>query len=323
MARLPTPLEPLDRLRAEIGGPRIWVKRDDITEGLAGGNKLRKLEFTVGQALADGADVLITAGAKQSNHCRQTAFAALRHGLGCHLVLAGRPPTDALDGNLLLDELLGAEITYVTGEEFEELPTIFEALSENYRREGSQPFCIPLGASDEIGLWGYIECAGELQKDFAAHGIEPSHIVSATGSGGTLAGLMLGAQRYGLDAEVLGIAVSRDREFFEAKTDELFERWSARYGEPVAPDLSPLALLDRYVAPGYGKAGPNVFRTIGLVARLEGIVFDPVYTGKAFDGLLQEIEAGRFDDDGDVVFLHTGGIYSVFTHRERFTEPSS
>lgn len=323
LARLPTPLERLEKLRAVAGGPTIWVKRDDLTEGPAGGNKLRKLEFSVGQALADGADVLITAGAKQSNHCRQTAFAAARLGLRCHLVLAGRPPRSAPDGNLLLDDLMGAEITYVSEAEFERLPELFEALSHRYREQGASPFCIPVGASDEIGLWGYIECARELGNDFAHNGIEPTHIVAAIGSGATHGGLMVGAGMFGLGAEVLGVTVSRDPSRLQAEIRRLHRRWSERYrrsldlGDPVP------RILGGYVAPGYGRAAAGVYETIREIARLEGLVLDPVYTGKAFDALLQEIRGGRFRDSEDIVFIHTGGIYAIFPHRDRFTRDRS
>ncbi len=317
LARLPTPLEPLDNLHRAIGGPRIWVKRDDLTEGPAGGNKLRKLEYSIGTALETGADVLITAGAKQSNHCRQTAFAAARLGLDCHLVLAGGPPRSALDGNLLLDDLMGAKLTYVSGAEFEQLPEVFERLCAEHRANGSNPFCIPVGASDEVGLWGYIECARELKRNFEELGIEPSHVVSAVGSGTTLGGLMLGAHIHGLHAEMLGVVVARDRTHFEVTLARLFDDWSTRYGAPLDVEL-PLRLLDGYIAPGYGQAVPRVFETIRRVASLEGLVFDPVYTGKAFDALIQEIEAGRFSGTDDIVFIHTGGIYGVFPQRDRF-----
>lgn len=318
LARLPTPLQPLDRLGAEIGGPRIWLKRDDLTEGPAGGNKLRKLEFAIGQALADGADVVITAGAAQSNHCRQTAFAAARFGLGCHLLLAGPESASPPDGNLLLDELFGADITYVDPDAFGDLAPVFDAASDRHRREGSTPFCIPVGASDEIGLWGYVEAGAELAVDVERAGIEPSHVVAACGSGGTHAGLLVGAERAGLASQILGISVSRSTETLAARMPDLIDRWNRRYGQSVDVDADRSVILDDYIAPGYGKAEPRVYETIRLLGRLEGVVFDPVYTGKAFDGFLREIEGGRFDGSDDVIFLHTGGIYAVFPHRAQF-----
>ncbi len=318
LARLPTPLQPLDRLRAVVGGPRIWLKRDDLTEGAAGGNKLRKLEFAIGQALAEEADVVITAGASQSNHCRQTAFAAARFGLRCHLVLAGPAPASAPDGNLLLDELFAAEITYVDPDVFDDLAPVFEQVSDQHRREGSTPFCIPVGASDEIGLWGYVEAAAELAGDVERLAIDPTHLVAAVGSGGTHAGLLVGAERAGLAAQVLGISVSRSTETLLERTPDLVDRWNRRYGQAVEVDEHRSVIVDDYIAPGYGRAEARVYETIRLLGRLEGVVFDPVYTGKAFDGLLREIEAGRFDGSDDIVFVHTGGIFAVFPHRDRF-----
>ena len=212
LAHLPTSLQLLENLSAETSGPRIWIKRDDLTEGVAGGNKIRKLEFSVGQALAEGADLLMTAGAKQSNHCRATASVAARLGLGCHLVLAGKPedagrPEDVgrsedvgkrrgppLDGNLLLDDLMGASVTYIHPNEIEELPAIYDRLGAELREEGRRPFTIPLGATDALGVWGYIECARELKSDFAQHGISPSHVVCPLGTGGTVGGLPRGAR---------------------------------------------------------------------------------------------------------------------------------
>lgn len=319
LARLPTPLQPLDNLSAEIGGPRIWIKRDDLTEGPAGGNKLRKLEFSVGQALADGADLLITAGANQSNHCRQTAFAAARLGLRCHLVLRGRPPSGAPDGNLLLDDLFGAEISHVDQATFDDLPAHIEELMAEHRGRGSRPFWIPVGASDGIGMWGYIEAAAELAADFDRADLDPSHLVAAVGSGGTQAGLVVGAARHGLAADIVGFSVSRPSSSLRSQIDHLITQWSQRYHQPSPGDGGRTIILDRAIEPGYGKAFPQVYETIRRVARFEGIVLDPVYTGKAFDAMLTEIDGGRLADATDIVFLHTGGIYSVFPHRDGFS----
>lgn len=318
LARLPTPFEAVIEPQTDAGRPRIWVKRDDLTEGPAGGNKLRKLEYAIGQARADGADVLITAGASQSNHCRQTAFAAARLGLGCHLILSEDHPPAALDGNLLLDQLMGATITSVTSQEFDELPAIFDQVAEQYRARGSRPFVIPVGASDEIGLWGYINAARELKADFDACDVRPSHIVAAVGSGGTHAGLMLGADLAGLETEILGISVSRSSESLARRVGRLHGRWSERYGIGLPPSSQSVEILDQYVAPGYGLAAPEVYQTIKRVAGRTGLVLDPVYGGKAFHGLERELATGRFDGSTDIVFLHTGGIYGVFPHRKHF-----
>ncbi len=318
LAHLPTPLQLLENVSAEVGGPRIWVKRDDLTEGVAGGNKIRKLEFSVAQALGEGANLLMTAGAKQSNHCRATASVAARLGLGCHLVLAGKPEEPPFDGNLLLDDLMGASVTYIRPEEIDQLPEIYGRLGAELEREGKRPFAIPLGATDAVGVWGYIECARELKDDFARHGISPSHVVCPVGTGGTYGGLMLGALLHGLETRVLGVSVSRPEEVCLVELEELLESWKVvQASELDVAELRP-EILDGYIGPGYGRADPHVYDTIRRVARAEGLVLDPVYTGKTFDALLQEITAGRFVGSSDIVFLHAGGIYGAFPHRQRF-----
>lgn len=313
LARLPTPLEPLDRLSSELGGPRIWLKRDDLTDTAASGNKLRKLEFVVAAALAEQADVLITAGGVQSNHCRATAIVAARLGLSSHLVLRGRP--QAADGNLLLDQMVGAGITFANAAEFDNLDATFEQIAEGYRRQGRRPYCIPVGASDETGLWGYIEAARELKADFGRQNIRPGYLVSAAGSGGTLGGLVLGSCMHGLETQMFAFNVCDDAEWFIDKISRDFERWENRYQPGF--DTSGLAInvIDGYVGPGYARADAHVFDTIRHLARLEGVLLDPVYTGKAFDAMLTEIKAGRFADTTDIVFLHTGGIFGLFPQR--------
>ncbi|HKI73227.1 MAG TPA: pyridoxal-phosphate dependent enzyme, partial [Pseudomonadales bacterium] len=228
LARLPTPLVPLDRLSKDLGGPRIWLKRDDLTDTAACGNKLRKLEFTVARAIEDGADVLITCGGIQSNHCRATAIIAAQLGLRSHLILRGRPEAPA-DGNLLLDRLVGAEVTFAGREQWDDLDGLFEQVEDRYRRAGSRPFSIPTGASDEIGLWGYIEACRELKADFASHNIDPGYLVSAAGSGGTLGGLILGSHLYQLDTTMLAFNVCDDEAWFVAKISADIARWQSRY----------------------------------------------------------------------------------------------
>lgn len=317
LARLPTPLVPLRRLSSMIEGPTIWLKRDDMTDTNASGNKLRKLEFSVARALEEGATTLITCGGVQSNHCRATAIVAASLGLGCHLILRGNEASPA-DGNLLLDRLAGAEISYVSNAQYEELDAIYGEVEEKYRQAGKVPFSIPVGASDETGLWGYIEACGELREDFRQHNIDPGYIVSATGSGGTLGGLIIGRERHELDTTMVAFNVCDDEQWFQEKIRGDLSRWKARYGQDLDTDGLPINVIDGYVGPGYGRAEPDVFKTIKWVARTEGVFLDPVYTGKAFDALLKELEKGRFRDTGDIVFLHTGGIFGLFPHREQF-----
>jgi D-cysteine desulfhydrase len=319
LARAATPLQPLDRLSGLVGGPRIWVKRDDLTGFGLSGNKVRKLEFCIGDALAQGCDTLITCGGVQSNHCRATAVAARQLGLDVHLVLRQDSPAVA-DGNLFIDRLLGADITLLQrGEWAARLDATCAALAADCARRGRKAYTMPVGASDEVGLWGYIAAAGELAEDFAGHGIAPGHIVCATGSGGTQGGLSLGVLLHGIDARVWGVNVCDDEDYFNRKIREDVGRWQRRYGGALGPDDVAVATIDGYVGPGYARATPAVFDVIALVARTEGLLLDPIYTGKAFFGMLEEIKSGRrFAGADDIVFVHTGGFFAAYSQREQF-----
>ncbi|HMV71461.1 MAG TPA: D-cysteine desulfhydrase family protein [Pseudomonadales bacterium] len=315
LARLPTPLEPLDRLSQAIGGPRIWVKRDDLSECAASGNKIRKLEFTMAQALAEGADTLLTCGGLQSNHCRATALLGARLGLGVELVLRGESQ-GVPDGNLFLDRLAGAAVhTYPAQRYQQELDALLATHAARLRAEGRRPFLIPTGASDAIGVWGYVAGAAELAADCARVGIVPRQVVCATGSGGTQAGLTAGLALAGMRAEVWGIAVCDDAAWFRRKVRTDLAAWRQRYGVTLDVEALGVHVLDAYIGAGYARADAAVFATIGELARVEGLVLDPVYTGKAFHGMLQEIRGGRFAGGGDVVFVHTGGLFGLFAQR--------
>ncbi|MEK9871671.1 MAG: D-cysteine desulfhydrase family protein [Gammaproteobacteria bacterium] len=318
LASLPTPLQLLERLSEELG-VRIWLKRDDLTDAVATGNKIRKLEYTIGQALAESADVLVTWGGVQSNHCRATAALAARLGLRAHLLLRGSQPGVA-DGNLLLDQLLGAEVTFLKLPDYQAMDREFDRLTEHYAALGLKTFRIPVGASDEIGLWGYINCAAELKRDFAAAGISPDAIISATGSGGTFAGLILGNALYELGTEIMAINVCDDETYFVNKVTEDFSAWRRRYEATLNPTELPIQVIDGYVGPGYGRATPAIFQTIAKLAQEEGIVLDPVYTGKAFHAMLHEIQTGRLQGMKDIVFIHTGGIFGLFPQKTELLE---
>jgi len=318
LARLPTPLEPLTRLSAAYG-TRIWIKRDDLTDTVASGNKIRKLEYSIGQALAEEADVLVTWGGVQSNHCRATAALAARLGLKSHLVLRGSEPNER-DGNLLIDSLVGAEITFAPPERYQAMDDTYMDLQAEYASQGLKTYRIPVGASDEVGLWGYINCANELKRDFESAGISPDAIVSATGSGGTLAGLIIGNALHELNTRVVAFNVCDDEAYFKHKISKDFVLWRERYGSELDIDQLPINVIDGYVGPGYGRATPEVFETIREVARLEGIVLDPVYTGKAFNALLQEIRSGKFEGLSDIVFIHTGGMLGLFPQKQKLFE---
>lgn len=318
LGQLPTPLRLLERVSADLGGPRIWLKRDDLSGLLLTGNKVRKLEFIVAQALEEGCDTLITCGGIHSNHCRAVAIIAAQLGLeSCLILREDRAPQ--LEGNLLLDHLAGAHLVTVSKQEFQkDLPALFEHWQDFYQVQGKRPFVIPLGGSDAIGVWGYVAACEELKEDFKRHNISPSHLVVATGSGGTQAGLAAGAALHGLQTKVLGMAVCDNAAYFRRKVRSDLEAWRERYQVALAADDLQFETNDFYTGAGYGIADQEVYETIRYVARREGIVFDPVYTGKAFFGLLEEIRAGRFSGSDDIVFIHTGGLYGLFPHAAHF-----
>jgi D-cysteine desulfhydrase len=318
LAVTPTPLQFLPRATARFGqGARLWVKRDDLTGSTLSGNKVRKLEFLIAHARSTGCDTLITCGGLQSNHCRSTALAGAQTGLAVHLLLLGEEPADP-DGNLLLDKLAGATVNcYPRRQYVAEIGDLFAHWARFYEAQGRKALCIPTGASDGTGIWGYIAASQELLADFAAAGIDEAHVVTATGSGGTQAGLTLGALLHGLPATVWGVNVCDDEAYFVAKVAQDVAEWAQRYA-PQPPVQVETRVIDGYVGDGYGIASPEVFGTIRELAALEGIVLDPVYTGKAFHGMIREIAAGRFADRRDIVFLHTGGIYGVFPQRAGF-----
>lgn len=318
LARSPTPLQPLDRLSQHLGGPRIWIKRDDLTGSPLSGNKVRKLEFVVAQAGAECCDTLITCGGLQSNHCRATALVGAQLGMAVHLILRGEQPTD-IDGNLLLDYLCGAQVSCYRPTEYRQrLPELFEYWSQQYRGQGRSPFCIPTGASDEIGVWGYIAACEELAQDFVQHGIRPNFVITATGSGGTQAGLTVGCHLFNLPCTVIGMAVCDDEQYFLDKVLHDLNAWQRRYNIECDLQTLPIEVNADYIGPGYAQATTAVFSTIKTVATLEGIVLDPVYTGKAMHGLLEEIRNGTFAGESDIVFIHTGGVFGLFPQREHF-----
>ncbi|GAB3276424.1 1-aminocyclopropane-1-carboxylate deaminase/D-cysteine desulfhydrase [Parahaliea aestuarii] len=315
LACTPTPLQYLPRATvAWGGGHRLWVKRDDLTGSLLSGNKVRKLEFILAHAQDGGYDTLVTCGGLQSNHCRATAFVAAQAGLKAHLLLRGEPPA-APDGNYFLDLLAGAEVEIHPPQRyFRELQALLARVEADYVAQGRRALVIPTGGSDGLGLWGYIAAAGELGDDLQSAGIDGAHLVCATGSGGTQAGLTLGAALHELPLTVWGVNVCDDEQYFIDKVADDVSDWRKRY--PGQPDATVVArVLDGYVGSGYGEAGREIFDLIRDLARLEGLVLDPVYTGKAFYGMLRELERGRFADCRDIVFVHTGGIFGLMAQR--------
>jgi L-cysteate sulfo-lyase len=316
LARLPTPIEPLDRLTAHLGGPKIYVKRDDETGLGLGGNKLRKLEFLLGEARAQGADVVLTVGAMQSNHARQTAAACARLGLACELILRrSRQASEAYlsGGNVLLDRLLGASITVLDADASRE-----DALAlrvQELQRAGRHPYAIPVGGSSIRGCLGYATCAEEILTQSAELGVKFAAVIVATGSGGTHAGLLAGLHALGSDLPVIGIAIEgtrpeQERLVFGLAAETAHALSAARLG----PER--VTVLDDYAGAGYARPTDDMREALHLAAGFEGLVLDPVYTGKAFAGLIDMIRKRRFTEDSPVLFLHTGGAPGLFAYAD-------
>lgn len=322
LARLPTPLDHVERTSETLGVP-LYFKRDDLTGAALSGNKIRKLEFLLADARAQGADTLITCGGAQSNHCRATALAATRIGMRAHLLLRtedpANPPADT--GNILLDRLAGAEIQWISMAEWRERNALMSAAAEACRARGQVPYVIPEGGSNAIGSWGYVRAAEELAADLRAlpdvHG--GSTIVYAAGSGGTGAGLLLGAKMLGLlgtSMRVVGICVCDDRAYFVDTIHRICSEFDDRYGETIGARVGigrdDIEIVEDYVGLGYGKTRPEELAAARELAGREALILDPTYTGKAFYGLIRELAADRTRFGGRVVFVHTGGIFGLF-----------
>ena len=312
LANLPTPLERMERLSKAIKGPEIWIKRDDETGLATGGNKTRKLEMLIADALAQGAGVVLTAGGVQSNHCRQTAAAAARAGLDCVLVLRGEAlPREQWTGNLLLDDLLGARIWWAGASEG---PDALEAATEAERAAGRKPYAIPVGGSNAVGAAAYAQAFEELWGQMVAQGIDFDRILFASGSGGTQAGLVVGAKACGYRGQVLGISVSRTSEHLREMVSALLEPTAAGLGLDLAFGPEDVQVNDDYLGGGYGVLTDAEREAVRLVARNEGILLDPVYTGKAMAGLLGLVRRGEIGADERVLFWHTGGTPALFAY---------
>lgn len=318
LVHAPTPLEEMPRLSDRLGGPRIYVKRDDATGFAAGGNKGRKLEFLMGAALKAGADTVITTGALQTNHGRQTAAAAAKLGLKCVLVLAdsvaNRSSAYHASGNLLLDRLTGAEIR--------RLPASINAdeemtrIATELRSVGHVPYVIPSGGSSPIGALGYAVAGEEIAQQSEVLGIRPAEVLFATGSGGTQVGLMLGLAAVG--TRVTGICVSRPKEVQLGRMRPLLDRTVSELQLDARLAKIEIDIDDRFIGPGYGQPSPAMVEAVRLAAECEGLFLDPVYTGKGFAGLIQRIREGRYRKDDSVVFVHTGGLPGLFVYDEAF-----
>ncbi|WP_413500071.1 D-cysteine desulfhydrase family protein [Psychrobacter maritimus] len=309
----PTPLIELKRLSNALGGPKIYMKRDDNTGLALGGNKTRKLEFILGDALAKGADTIITAGAIQSNHCRQTAAAAASLGLECHLVLGGEEPALA-SGNLLLDKLFGCHIHWAgANRKGEDIPRIVEQLTN----QGKNVYVVSYGGSSEQGALAFVEAFKELESQRQSMGISLTHIVFASSSGGTQAGLMLGNKIFNSPYQIVGINIDKGETHkvsFDQYTLALANSTAKLIGADCEFTASDLILNSDYVGEGYGVVGALENEAIAMTAQTEGILVDPVYTGRAMGGLIDMIRTGKIKETDSVLFWHTGGAPALFAY---------
>ncbi len=317
LCHLPTPLEEMPALARALGGPRLLIKRDDCTGLATGGNKARKLEYLLGDAVARGADVVITEGGLQSNHCRQTAAAAVRCRLESVLVLS-RGRHAEVTGNLLLDRLLGARVVLVdTGAG--RRPAM-ERIAAELAAEGRRPYLIPTGGSNGLGAVGYVQALRELEAQARGLGIGVDAIVFCSGSGGTHGGLVAGAKLFGSQARIVGISDGEPRASLVAMVCRVAREVGEVLGTPLSVAAGEIEAYDEYAREGYGVANPGMIEALRLVARAEGIVLDPVYTGKAMAGLIDMARKGLFTAKHTVVFLHTGGVAGLFAYREGLAE---
>ena len=323
LAQLPTPIEPLARLAAEAGWPGLYVKRDDMTGLATGGNKTRKLEFALGAALAEGADTVITAGGLQSNHARQTAAAAARSGLRCELVLTSNAPAaDTPDyqesGNMLLDRLLGAQIEVHPAAS--DRQALMAARAEALTGDGRRPYIIPIGASYPTGNLGYVRAALEITAQANDMGLHFDYLVTATSSGGTLAGLAVGFAALNYPIKLIGVDVDDDSKCLSDVIMPQIEATRELLGLDPPPAPSEIEIILGHAGGGYGHDSADMREAVGILASREGLLLDPVYSGKAMAGLIGLARAGRFQTHEKVLFLHTGGAAGLFGYRSYFTE---
>ena len=320
LAHTPTPLEPMKALSAHLGGPRLFVKRDDSTGLALGGNKTRKLEFLIAEALAKGADTVITGGGIQSNHVRQTAAAAAKSGLACDLLLQRTVPWNDPDyeqtGNVFLDRLLGARLHIQ--EAGRDRMTELMRIAGEVEARGGKPYVIPGGGSNATGALGYVACAQELLSQANESGIVIDYVVHPTGSGGTQAGLVAGFAGLNAGATTIGIDIDADADEVTRLVTEIADATAEKLGVDKAAAEAAVVVKAGYGGEAYGLPTREMVEAVELTARLEGIVLDPVYTGKTMAGLIDLVRSGFFKPEETVVFLHTGGMPALFAYRSAF-----
>ena len=322
LTQAPTPLEPMQNLSRLLGGPNLWIKRDDCTGLATGGNKTRKLEYLIGEALAIKADIVITQGATQSNHARQTAAAAAKFGMACEIILEDRTGYRHEDyrksGNVVLDRLLGANLRHVPAGT--DMDAAMAQLAEELKAQGRTPYVIPGGGSNPVGALGYVTCALELAEQANVVGLDIDLLVHATGSTGTQAGLLVGLEGSRAGIPVLGVGVRAPKPVQEDKVYALAARTAELLGVPGAVVRERVVANCDHVGEGYGLPTPGMMEALELVARTEGILLDPVYSGKAMAGLIDLVRKGQFTRGQNIVFLHTGGAVGLFGYVHGWAE---
>lgn len=318
LANLPTRIEKLSRLSEELAGPNIYIKRDDQTGSEMSGNKVRKLEYAVKEALNQGCDTLITCGGIQSNHARATAAVAARLGINSCLLLKSDETPD-VDGNYFLDKVLGADIRFASSDDFSERRMeIMEEIKEDLAKEGKKGYVIPVGASNGIGTFGYYNAMDEIKKQEEELGINFDAIVISVGSGGTYAGLFLASKIKGYKTKIYGVNVCDDEEYFVNQVDTVLKESLEYIDAELEYSKEEINILDGYVGEGYALSRPEEIEFIHDLARKEGIILDPVYTGKGMYGLVNEIKKGTFKDCKNILFIHTGGLFGLFPKKDLF-----
>ena len=315
-----TPIERLDRLSEAVGGPVIYMKRDDMLGLTMGGNKTRKLEFLMADALEKGADTIITCGAVQSNHCRLTLAAAVKEGLKCHLILEQRVPNsyrEFASGNNYLYRLLGVEGIHVV-DGGSDVSGEMERVAEALRAKGRTPYIIPGGGSNEIGGTGYVSCAQEILHQSFDMGVKFDHIVCTSGSTGTHAGLLTGLIGDNANIPLTGIGINKKKEPQRRAVYDLSQKLVKRLGIANEITMDQVVVFDDYIGEGYSRPTDAMVEAVKLVARTEAILLDPVYTGKTMAGMLDLIKKGYFDGCENVLFVHTGGSPALFAYTDTF-----
>lgn len=319
LAQLPTPLEAMPALSRELGGPTLLIKRDDQTGLALGGNKSRKLEFLVGDALAKGCDTLVTMGAAQSNHCRQTAAAAAKAGLQCELILNGTKP-EIRNGNLLLNELFGANEHWI---ERSQRAAKLLALADQLRVRGRKPYLIPVGGSNGVGATGYVVAMLELMAQLSASKQPVDHIVFGSSSGGTQAGMVVGARVAGFTGRLHGLSIDKDdpeHEEYEIEVAQIANACAGYIGSDVRLSKDDVKVVYGYMGQSYAVVGDLEREAIRLMARCEGILLDPVYAGRAFGALVDLIRKKVFKPEETVLFWHTGGAPALFAYAKELAQ---